>query len=300
MAGNAVHLNFRDDRSRTAVLQQDAALSSARYGWTSVYFEHRREQNLKTVDHVLQEHYLMVKLNPISRAERMLDGAIKREVQRKGATAFVPSGCPHRVHYDGELGSLNLMTLAPSLVQAVADELGIRRLDFAPRFATEEDSFVLSVSELMFLELQQGNPHGAVFADTFARSLAVHLLTGFGVRGAGDRKGVISARKLQWLDEYIEAHIAHPISLSELAQQAGLSEYYFCRQFKQATGISPYQYLLKKRIQYACACLEKDSASIQDIAFAGGFGDPVQFSKLFKRMVGMTPTHYRRQRRTSN
>jgi AraC family transcriptional regulator len=103
----------------------------------------------------------------------------------------------------------------------------------------------------------------------------------------------LNAAKLARLDQFIEANIALPIGLSDLANQIGLSEYYFCRCFKQATGVSPYQYVLKKRIEHACAFLRRDDISIQDVAFASGFGDPVQFSKQFRRAHGVTPTAYR-------
>jgi len=104
---------------------------------------------------------------------------------------------------------------------------------------------------------------------------------------------MLDAAKLAYLDEFIEANIARPIGLADLAGVAGLSEYYFCRCFKQATGTSPYQYLLGKRIERACACLMRADLSIQDVAFASGFGDPVQFSKRFRRTQGATPSEFR-------
>jgi AraC family transcriptional regulator len=300
MNEHLVQLNFRDDQSRAAVLNEAPALSSEKFGWGSLYFEHRREQTLQTVEHVIHEHYLMVKLNPISKAERMLDGDIQREFQRKGSTAYIPSGCPHRVRYDGALGSLHLMTLQPSLVTSVAEELNIRQNNIAPRFANEEDSFILATSELIYAELQQGNPHGPMFAEIFARTLAAHILTRFSkARSTKEMPIGITALKVKRLDEYIEANLTHPITLSDLATQIGLSEYHFCRAFKRTTGISPYQYLLKKRIQYACECLSQKDISIQDIAFSSGFGDPVQFSKHFKRVMGVTPTFYREQSRNN-
>lgn len=65
----------------------------------------------------------------------------------------------------------------------------------------------------------------------------------------------------------------------------------FCRCFKWETGLSPYQYMLRCRIERACALLAaKDEPPLQEIAFACGFGDPVQFSRQFKKATGMTPS----------
>jgi len=296
MNRNLVLLNFRDNQSRAAVLNEDPVISSEKFGWKSLYFEHRREQKLQTVEHIIHEHYLMVKLNPISKAERMLDGNIQREFQRKGSLAYIPIGCPHRVRYDGTFGSLHLMTLQPSLVNSVAEELNISQKNLVPRFANEEDNFILANSELIYAELQQGNPHGLMFAEIFARALAAHILTDLLKSGSTKEMSLgITALRIKWLDEYIEANLAHPITLSDLASQVELSEYHFCRAFKKTTGISPYKYLIKKRIQYAGECLAKKDISIQDIAFSSGFGDSMQFSKHFKRVMGVTPTVYREQ-----
>src|SRR5262249_22564383 len=159
---------------------------------------------LETIEHVIQEHYLMVKLNPLSRAERVLDGVSRRELQRRGATAYVPCGCPHRVRYEGPIGSLHLMTLQPTLVDGVAEDLNIRQINIAPRFAHKEDPFVLAIAEQIYTELEQGNPHGPLFAETFARSLAAYLLTHFrGGKVAADKLPTLGRRRFRELDAYI-------------------------------------------------------------------------------------------------
>jgi AraC family transcriptional regulator len=287
-------LNFRDDESRHSVLHSDAVRSSAGLGWQSLYFEHRQDHLFETVEHVIEEHYLMVKLNAVSKADRVLNGILRREIQRRGSTAYIPSGCAHRVRYASALGQLHLMTLNPSIVDTVASELGVRRVNLQPRFAHEEDRFVLEAAELIDAELASGNPHGVLFAETFARTLAAHIVTRYsGPCRTGSAMPALNAAKLGRLDEFIEANLAQPIGLADLASQIGLSEYHFCRCFKQATGTTPYQYLLRKRMEHACACLIRDDLSIQEVAFASGFGDPVQFSKRFRRAHGATPSEFR-------
>ena len=287
-------LDFRDAQSRVAILRTEAVRTSAHFGWESLYFEHREAERFETVEHVIPDHYLMVKLNSGSKADRMIDGVMRTEHQRRGSAVYLPSGCAHRVRYESPLGRLHLMTLAPSLVETVAAEMGIARVDIAPRFANEEDRFVLELAEAIDTELAAGNPHGKLFAETFARTLAAHIVTRYrGCRPKPTKAPTMNAARLRSLDRFIEANIAMPISLADLAKQAGLSEYYFCRCFKLATGMSPYQYVLNKRMGHASACLRRDDMSIQEIAFASGFGDPVQFSKHFRRAHGLTPTAYR-------
>lgn len=101
----------------------------------------------------------------------------------------------------------------------------------------------------------------------------------------------LTAVRMKWLDEYIETHIAHPITLETLARQAGLSPYYFTRVFKDAIGLPPYRYVLHKRIEFACA--RRDELSIESVALACGFSDNAQFSKQFKKIRGVPPSVYR-------
>lgn len=291
-----LQLDFRDAESRRSVLRTDPVRTSAEFGWKSLYFEYREGDVFETVEHVIQDHYLMVKLNPISRANRVLDGVTRAEIQRRGSTAYIPSGCSHRVSYGSPLGRLHLMALPPSMLDAVALEMGVQRVDLAPRFANEEDRFVLAMAEAIDAELAAGNPHGYMFAETFAHTLAAHILTRYRSRtGTCGKAPALSEGRMRRLDQFVEANISAPISLADLARQVELSEYYFCRCFRLATGMSPYQYVLKKRMEHACACLRRHDMSIQDVAFASGFGDPVQFSKQFRRAHGMTPTAYRAQ-----
>jgi AraC family transcriptional regulator len=285
--------DFMDPQSRARLLGDGVVLNSAEAGWRSMYFEQRHGGLLETVEHVIEGHCLMVKLNPMSRAERKIDGRLQMEIQRRGDTVYIPDGSSHQVRYTTPLGRLHVMVLPKSAINVIADELGAAPFVGAPRFA-HEDRFVLEISQSINDELANGDPHGELYAQTYARVLAAHIVTRYGKAACGRLKlPALTPAKLRRLDEYVESEFSRPISLSELAAQAGLSEYYFCRVFKQATGSSPYKYVLQKRLEFAMASLRDCNESIQDIAFAAGFGDPIQFAKHFRRATGLTPTAYR-------
>lgn len=293
-----VRLDFNNPELREVILGEGAVRSSAVFGWDAIYFERREGEYFETIEHVMAGHYLMVKHNPMSRAERQLDGRTQVEIQRRGAVAYIPHGCMHRVRYLSPLGDLSLMTLPDETIAKVADELGVANFKGAPSFANVEDQFVLATAESLDRELSDGNPHGPLFAQTYAKVLAAHIVTRHQRPQSKSRApSALSPAKLRWLDQYIESMLSYSISLSELADQVGLSEYHFCRVFKSATGMSPYNYVLRKRIEFACHCLQNDNLSIQEVAFMTGFGDPIQFAKQFKRFNGVTPTAYRQNRK---
>lgn len=93
--------------------------------------------------------------------------------------------------------------------------------------------------------------------------------------------------------EYIEVNLDREIALSALAQTAGMSPHYFSELFKQSVHISPYQYVLRRRIEHARKLLEEPSVTVFEAAMRSGFSDQSQFTKIFRRAVGVTPTSYR-------
>lgn len=93
--------------------------------------------------------------------------------------------------------------------------------------------------------------------------------------------------------EYIEANLDREIALSALAQMAGLSPHYFCEFFKQSIHVSPYQYVLRRRIDHARKLLQEPGVTVFEAALRSGFSEQSQFTKIFRRIVGVTPSSYR-------
>lgn len=85
-------------------------------------------------------------------------------------------------------------------------------------------------------------------------------------------------------------------SLSEIAENAGVSEAYFCRTFKAYTGFRPFEYLNRLKIQKAKELLCSSALPIGEIAGEVGYESHSYFSMLFKRYVGVTPAEYRGRR----
>ena len=93
---------------------------------------------------------------------------------------------------------------------------------------------------------------------------------------------------------YMRTHIIEPVSLTALAQNVGLSRFYFARLFRQTTGISPMQYLTLLRLDHACRLLAAQKHSIAEIAALTGFDSPSYFARAFRRHCGMLPREYAR------
>jgi transcriptional regulator GlxA family with amidase domain len=83
------------------------------------------------------------------------------------------------------------------------------------------------------------------------------------------------------------------ISIPDIAEQMGCSQTYFRRLFKARTGRSPLEYLQGLRLQHAKSLLKHTSMPISEIASAVGHEDAFYFSRVFKRLSGLSPRNYR-------
>jgi AraC family transcriptional regulator len=90
--------------------------------------------------------------------------------------------------------------------------------------------------------------------------------------------------------DFMEDCFTRPIEIEDVARSAQISEYQFFRLFKAVFGITPYQFILQKRLELGCELLQTGQSSISDIALKTGFADIFSFSKAFKKRFGVSPS----------
>ena len=73
-----------------------------------------------------------------------------------------------------------------------------------------------------------------------------------------------------------------------------MSSFYFCRSFKQSTGITPHRYVLTRRMEHAKQLLQEKTVPLVQVAHEVGFADQSQFTRVFHKIVGTTPSQYRK------
>ena len=105
-------------------------------------------------------------------------------------------------------------------------------------------------------------------------------------------RGTLSPLQQQRIKEYCIAHLAEKITLDALAALCGLGRFYFLRQFKQTVGMTPHAWLVRLRLEQACAMLAGRPQSIAEIAQGVGFYDQSHFNRAFRQAFGVAPSHY--------
>jgi AraC family transcriptional regulator len=94
--------------------------------------------------------------------------------------------------------------------------------------------------------------------------------------------------------DYIGDNLASDPSLAGMAGAAGLSPNHFSKLFKRSTGLPPHQYVIRQRIEKAKALLAGTDLPVGVVARDCGFSDQAHLTRHFRRLVGATPTSFRR------
>jgi AraC family transcriptional regulator len=245
---------------------------------------------------------LVLFTRPPEELDLRYDGVKRHVPPPAGAISLLPAGSPARWRWSGRNDTLHIY-LEPGLVARVAAEAF--ELDSARATVRPLDGLQLRQLRATMLavndELTADAAGGPLASESLANLVAVHLLRHVLAprQPARGRDGTLSRSKLHAVVEYIEAHLDACPTLAEMAAVARLNSYHFARQFKAATGVPPHQYVIVRRIDRAKQLLQAGTdLSLAEVAARSGFSDQSQFSRHFKRLVGVTPRQFGMPSRT--
>lgn len=104
----------------------------------------------------------------------------------------------------------------------------------------------------------------------------------------------LTSNRMRLLDEFIDAGLDGPLGIQAMAELLGLSEGYFMRAFKQATGKSPHSYLIDRRLAKARTQMRDSTTSLSEIALACGFNSQAHMTTAFRQRLGVSPGELRK------
>jgi AraC family transcriptional regulator len=161
----------------------------------------------------------------------------------------------------------------------------------------QEDSAVVRVLELLGQEAsRQSAP--SLFLEEALDLLCLQLIrrhSDFPITRLIEPSRGLTGRQVRLVTGYMREHLDREITLGELAGLIHLSRFHFCTAFRLATGKRPHEWLTIQRIERACTLLESTALRIIDVALSVGYRTPSAFAAAFRRVVGDTPSSYRRQ-----
>jgi len=101
---------------------------------------------------------------------------------------------------------------------------------------------------------------------------------------------------IELIENLMRNNLHQDLSLDTLAHYSQLSKFHFAKKFKELTDTAPIQHFINMKMQNACMQLDTSNNTIKQIAQSLGYNDPYYFSRLFKKIIGMSPKRYRDSR----
>lgn len=144
----------------------------------------------------------------------------------------------------------------------------------------------------LHIDVQHRHPSGTLLGETILASLLCQLIAGSADPSPTPERVELSRGKFDRAREWIDANLAKPFSLEDLAQEIGVSLRHLHRAFPAATGLSPYRYILMQRVDRAKEFIRAGQLSLPEIATAVGFCDQAHMANTFRKLLNAPPSQF--------
>lgn len=270
-------------------------LSSRHVGWHGIAMESFNDVPACSIpEHEHPIHMLNLHKSGRAKCEWTTEGRTRRAEHGPGSLYLLPTGTRDRFTRSAPTSHLTLVMTPYFLSRALEETAHLADVELVPNWSLL-DPHISSLMLTLSSDLKDGSPAGPLYGESLGVALAHYLIRRHSVRAIrqGVYKGGMPTLRLNRVLDFMRQNYAKETRLWELAQLAGMSPHYFCDLFKKSTGLTPHQYLVRCRIDQAKILLRGREFGISQIAKATGFADQSHFSKVFRRIVGVTPTQFR-------
>jgi len=264
----------------------------------------RREARL-TVPQRLDEHVLSYCVAGTAESTIVVNGEATLTHHRAGFITFVPAdqAVQWTLQSANEVAHLHLY-IAPEALRLQSPALDAQTPSLRTGIC---DLWLDAYFRLMFAEfeccLHDHRLGESGFLDETAGVLLHHLRKVFSLTPIETparaslplRVAALRPFILHRIEDFVESHLGQDIHLVTLASMASMSVGHFLRAFQSATGATPYQYLLERRLDRACALLRSSDEPVSAIAGRCGYRRASHFAAIFHRHRACTPTQYRQR-----
>jgi AraC family transcriptional regulator len=262
--------------------------------WGGIALEKYKVPSVFVPRHEHPEHFLHVVLSGTVKYEVKTKGQNLRFSSQPGTIFLLPRGTEDEINWGGPTQRL-VVSIHPRLLTNALDETAhLTDVDLTDRWDLIDEHISALLHE-MAADLDDGSPAGPIYGESLANALGVYLLKRYAVRPLTPFacKGGLPGHRLKRVLDYIAVSLDGNISLTQLSAIAGMSPHYFSELFKQSTGRTPHTYVLHQRIERAKQRLCDPKSSIIDAGLDAGFENPSHFARVFRRLVGTTPSRFR-------
>ncbi len=189
-----------------------------------------------------------------------------------------------------------LFEISPASLARIADQAELSGVTSLSAETASKDIVLANLARALIPALERPEEASALFVDQMATAIGTYVVQRYGGRSTGtvSRTRILSRSHEDLAKSMLLENLEGNISILEVAQACDLSRGYFIRAFRDTTGMTPYQWLLRERINRARELLRASNAPLAEVAIACGFADQSHFTRVFSNIVGVTPGNWRR------
>ena len=169
------------------------------------------------------------------------------------------------------------------------------KLSFLNNYNVVDDT-IKGIMELFLLEVSAQGRNGKVYLKQLLALLSTHYIQHYSnyldLQNSQQQQSKFDQSHVDKVTEYIDTHMGEHIAVDDLAELLNCSKFYFLREFKKCTGLTPYQYLMNLRLAKSKDLLSQSQANIADVALRLGFNDQAHFTRAFKSHFTLTPGQF--------
>jgi AraC family transcriptional regulator len=187
-----------------------------------------------------------------------------------------------------------LLEVAPKFIVRVAEESTTGGSFEVRQLWSEKAESLRHIVMTLHHEMLAGCPSGWLFAEYMGLSFATVLLSQHMLSPVRlCYRGGLSRTKLRQVSEFIHDNLSGSLSVADMANLVQMGSCHFARAFKESTGMSPHQFVLRRRIERALQMLKETHVSLAGVAYELGFSSQGHFSTVFRKAAGVSPSEYR-------
>ena len=261
------------------------------YGVGSIHVSH---PTCEYPEHCFLQHSIVVYLQSEPSSLRKIGDSIQTEKIGFGDIAIIPAHVTHWQRIESEVSEIIILTIEPDLLSRIArQKIKASFIELKPTFA-QPDTLIKSIILNIKTELDS-QQSDRVYVESLFQALSLHLLKQYCIKEYSSQQTArgLPPYKLKQAISYINQHLDENIKIRDVAKLVDTSQYYFCRLFRESTGIAPYSYVIQQRVSKVKALIRENKLSLSDIAIECGFSSQSQMTYHFRKLVGITPKVYR-------
>jgi AraC family transcriptional regulator len=272
--------------------------SSQQAGWKNIHLAHYQLPAIEIPETTGLQHIISLpSWKQPTEVEMVVDGKrhlLQHNPNEIGYIEMLPAYMPLKVRSNQAAETTHCYLDPTFLTHAAYECANSEQVELKPLLSVS-DPLVCQIVLALKTVLETDATNSCFYAESMATALAAHFLRNYSTRKhpLPEYEDGLPKYKLKQALEYMNVHLSENVSLATISDELGISQYYFCRLFKQSTGMTPHAYLIQQRVERSKQLLKQRELTIYDIAIECGFANPSHFARHFRKHTGISPKQFR-------